>query len=418
MVNISPLFYSLGFWYSLCPPMNSIHDAAADVALHNVSVRQQIDDFRNANLDEVLTQPLPFKIPVVDIKWVSMYPDVLCLGRAEYAYSVDLWLGREWAFGSETAVTSLDQAWVHIITTCLGGTAVFLNQHDPSSAPSLRPDTTIMKHGALVLKGEAKRDASEMEAAKEQMLRTFFPDAVRVFPRFSFSVLGVTTCGTTASIYKICWMNGTFSAVLHRDYNLQTVPLERLNFIVDIFKAMRWMMTVDAPVQGFHLVPAVRRQTRNNHHVTWTTDGIVKEYSHPHTDLIARILEVYAHKLAHVEWGHALYGNPRAVVITRVAVRLAHALATSEISKDLTIEHIRLAITELHDVGYAHCDIMAENVFVDKGVAFLDDLEYLTPINDAAPVNARWDPVIHPGLTAFALGELLFARFAAEVMGM
>ena len=57
-------------------------------------------------------------------------------------------------------------------------------------------------------------------------------------------------------------------------------------------------------------------------------------------------------------------------------------------------------------------------MFVDKGVAFLDDMEYLTPINDAAPVNARWDPVTHPGLTAFALDELLFEQFVIEVNSM
>jgi hypothetical protein len=49
--------------------------------------------------------------------------------------------------------------WIGIFHKCLGGVALYLNQQDASSAFRIRPDTTLMKDCALLLKGEAKRDA-------------------------------------------------------------------------------------------------------------------------------------------------------------------------------------------------------------------------------------------------------------------
>jgi hypothetical protein len=35
---------------------------------------------------------------------------------------------------------------------------------------------------------------------------------------------------------------------------------------------------------------------------------------------------------------------------------------------------------DLHCLGFAHTDIKVDNVFVENGVAFLDDLEYLREV--------------------------------------
>lgn len=42
---------------------------------------------------------------------------------------------------------------------------------------------------------------------------------------------------------------------------------------------------------------------------------------------------------------------------------------------------------ELHDLGFAHCDLKLFNVFIDSrtGEVFLDDLEYLTQLDDPLP---------------------------------
>ena len=386
-------------------------------AIPDVCMRDIIATNSNPDLDTSLKSDLPFKIAVTDQKWVDQFPAALCLGRTEYDYNVDTWLARSCFFSSETAVTSLDQMWVNILSTCMGGVVIYLNQHDPSSAIRRRPDTTLLRQGALVLKGEAKNDPADMESAKEQLVNSFFPGAYRLFPRVSRAVVGVTSCSTCASIYIMQWINGKFSIALHRHYNLQAVVSERLAFMVDVFKVARWMVTVTAPVSSFHMIPSMRRKTRNGHHVTWCNDGILKEYKQPRANVISRILDVYGHRLPHVEWGHAVVDNPNAIMITRVGVLLKDALATGDITRAIAVEHVRLGMTELHDKGFAHCDIVVDNVFVDNGIAFLDDLEYLTPVECSAPVNARWDRDRHPdGLTAKGLDLLLMASFAVEVL--
>ena len=39
-----------------------------------------------------------------------------------------------------------------------------------------------------------------------------------------------------------------------------------------------------------------------------------------------------------------------------------------------------LGIKDLHCLGFAHTDIKIDNVFVENGVAFLNDLEYLREV--------------------------------------
>ena len=72
----------------------------------------------------------------------------------------------------------------------------------------------------------------------------------------------------------------------------------------------------------FHMIPSMRRITRNGHHVTWCNDGILKKYNQPRTNVISRILE----------WGHAVVDNPNTIMITRVGVLLKDASATGDIA--------------------------------------------------------------------------------------
>jgi serine/threonine protein kinase len=50
------------------------------------------------------------------------------------------------------------------------------------------------------------------------------------------------------------------------------------------------------------------------------------------------------------------------------------------------MKQVSKGLEELHAIGFAHCDVCIANVFIDfNGIVFLDDLEYLTPINDPPP---------------------------------
>lgn len=44
-----------------------------------------------------------------------------------------------------------------------------------------------------------------------------------------------------------------------------------------------------------------------------------------------------------------------------------------------------LGVADLHARGYAHTDIKVTNIFVDQGIAYLDDLEYV--VRTSAPAR-------------------------------
>ena len=302
-----------------------------------------------------------------------------------------------------------------MITNCVGGVIALLNQHDESSTVRVRPDTSLMLNGALVLKGEAKLLAADMESARRQLVDAFFPGAAALFPMSGSSIVGITTCSTTAAMYVISYADGQFSTTLHSHYALQTNVHDRARFVVDVFKVIRWIASTTGPTSEFHLVPGIRRRTRNGHYVTWNANGILKELHYPRDGTVARILQVYAAHLDHVEWGEAVAENSNAILVTRVGFQLKNALRRGLVTRDQAIDHIRAALAELHAIGLAHCDVVADNVFVKDGVAFLDDLEYLTPCGNAAPATSRWDAARNGNLTAVKLDEFLFAAFVLEL---
>jgi hypothetical protein len=47
-----------------------------------------------------------------------------------------------------------------------------------------------------------------------------------------------------------------------------------------MFKVMRWMQSISEPNDRYHLCPRIRMETRTRHHVTWTSQGLLKEYNH------------------------------------------------------------------------------------------------------------------------------------------
>jgi hypothetical protein len=380
-----------------------------------VSMGIVINEHRIAPLSMALAENLPFKIAVCDQTLVDAYPLVLVLGRAEYGACLDVFFARLWNFPSETAVCSSDQLWITMITNCIPGVSALLNQHDPSSRVRQRPDTSLMFNGALVLKAEAKWLESDMSTALDELTSKFFPGAASCFPLGGTSTIGVTTCSTMASLFVISWVGNQFSCVLHSSYAIQTSMNDRVRFIVDLVKVMRWIATVEAPTRKFHLVPSVRLRTRNGHFVTWQARGILKELHNPNKFAISRILKVYAAHLPHVEWGEAVVGMSNAILVTRVGFKLVDAIAAGKIQRNDAIDHVRLGLHELHHFGYSHCDVVIDNVFVNDGVAFLDDLEYLTPNRSKAPQTARWDKETDGELTPAQLDNMLYLKFVAAV---
>ena len=60
-----------------------------------VYVQARVETFRtlrNEFFVEVLQRPLPFKIPVINMRHVLEYPDILEFGEAEYLSCADAWI--------------------------------------------------------------------------------------------------------------------------------------------------------------------------------------------------------------------------------------------------------------------------------------------------------------------------------------
>jgi hypothetical protein len=164
----------------------------------------------------------------------------------------------------------------------------------------------------------------------------------------------------------------------------------RVRFIQDIFKIAIWIVSQTSPSQYFHLVTNVRFETRNKHHVTLFKEGILKEfYQRGGRNIPMDIIRtVYRAKLPNVEQGTV---NCTSVTITTVGRRLRDALRLGVVDNRLIFEQVQAAVRQLHEIGIAHCDICADNVFVNivDNVIFLGDLEYCQPMENPPPADIR-----------------------------
>jgi hypothetical protein len=354
--------------------MTPVVASAPAISFHNVLGQMQI-----GTLGGAFETPLPhgWKMPVMLLENVQRFAGSLQWGCAEYELAVDNWLAHKMVGTSEAAVTALDGHWLGLLQDVLHA-VIYRDQKGPSSRARLRPDGTVVLKDAVILIVEAKADVRDLNA--NDLIRKLFPAAVRVFPNQSLSTVGVLMSPTHAYLYEIRFTAGSFVAVELAAYTVSNIA-DRLRFITDIIKLCRWFITVQGPTSHFHLMPNVRTRTPNGHYVTWTANGLLKEYSLPIRDgMLDNIAAVYELHLANVEWGNLV--NNSIVNISRVGVELRHALQTNQITREQAIGGVRAALDQLHAADWAHCDVHSGNVFVtSEGVVFLDDLEYLAKTN-------------------------------------
>ena len=124
--------------------------------------------------------------------------------------------------------------------------------------------------------------------------------------------------------------------------------------------------------------------------MTWVKDGICKEFSASRVVSLETLNAIYNHKLPNIEHGHI---SGKSITITRIGITLQTALRTSRLDKNSAFEQVKHAVEQLHSIGYAHCDICIDNIFVDDNdndnVVFLGDLEYCCPKDSPAPTGLR-----------------------------
>jgi hypothetical protein len=266
-----------------------------------------------------------------------------------------------------------------------------------------------------------------LETASNELIDKFHQNAVNVFPSGCTRVIGIASAFGAIRIYFIDYSsasNTKFSTSLYRQYGVQRLT-ERVRFIVDMFKVMRWMHSISEPNERYHLCPGIRMETRNHHHVIWTSQGLLKEYNHRinYTVQLNRINQIYntVPKPLHVEYGYVNNNPsfPNSCMITRLGYMLTKEnINRFRLTPDEVMKQVSKGLEELHAIGFAHCDVCIANVFIDSdGIVFLDDLEYLTSINDPPPHKTRLPYGTNEGdvVTALTLDTLQYQQFCNHV---
>ena len=342
-------------------------------------------DGDSSDLAEFIKSPVPFKIVVTDEDKVEKFPEVFELGLPEYAYSVDVLMRHELIGDSEVTAVVQDKEWVFILERMLtsvnnGVVSVALNRHDKSSTMRKRPDTVIMFRQAHILKNVAKATVEKMVEADYNcdLSSKYAETAYLTFPK-NRSVIGILSSPHYIQLKEIAYDQ---SLQQYKEKTLASFALDTedglLCFVRAIFNVARYTVSVTGPLSIFHLVPNVQMTTDNGHSVVWEREGLRKTLRAPHPK-VELLRYIYASNLANVEWG--VVEGPNKTLITRIGHKLRISLLDGRITAEKAIADVKAGVKQMHDKGIAHTDLKVDNVFVDAGVAFIDDLEYITEMH-------------------------------------
>eukprot|EP01036_Dinobryon_divergens_P022132 gene22132-30368_t len=342
----------------------------------------KVNTHKADSIDSALNNELAFKLPTSSVQFVNTYPQCFELAYGEVASSVDWWLYHAMDGETEISVVCIDAGWLHVIK-CLSEVQILRDQ----ASESTRLGATITKNSAIVIAHEVKYAASQLETATNSLTAKLFPEARLLFPMGTAEIIGIVTSATSVQMLRIFWHgNGFHTKILHT-YNVSSLE-DRMRFLIDIAKLCKWIANVEQPNKSFHLFPGVRTRTTNGHCVTWLGGTILKELKKvtDYETAVARINTIHEMNLQHVEWGQRT-GNANAILITRVGRTLRNALRERIITKAQVLVNVRDGIQELHNAGFAHCDIRIDNILVDERARDLDALQLVNFENELLRLN-------------------------------
>jgi hypothetical protein len=398
------------------------HPSAAvtrDIPLPKIDVKMRLSQYPVQDLNNALNENLPFKIPSNEAELISTYPDVFERGDWLGNYAVNMFLYADCIGTGESiyATISRDDRWFAIIQQSVSNIDIL--RDETSSRLSLRSNCTICRQFAICLRAVSNKSDDKLRNAELKLTKEFSPRGFCVFPEESSSIIGISTSPNYINIYIISFKGetSTYHSRQIACYKVVNDINTKVQFLVTLFKIMRWIASINGPKNKFHLVPGYRKLTNNGHYITWMSDGLLKDFNETvDIDTLNRIDEVYSKKLKHVEWG-TIHRYPSAhsngaILITRIGIPIKLAILSGFISKAQAKRDAEAGMKELHSIGYAHCDIALRNIFYDETMkcAFLNDLEYLTPLNGPPPLTNHFSnqPRNAEHLDTIQFNELVF----------
>lgn len=108
-----------------------------------------------------------------------------------------------------------------ILLSCVPNAHFYLDQRDPATrSVSLRPDVTVMRSGAMVVRIELKGLASELHIAEEELITKLRMDSVQSFPDHCKFCIGLAWAGNLLTAWKLTYSNDSFHKTLIHSFNL------------------------------------------------------------------------------------------------------------------------------------------------------------------------------------------------------
>ena len=389
-----------------------------------ISMKERVLSSACPDLLQALHEELPFIIAVESARHLQ-YSNRFEFGTSEYGFDLLAFLDFKRV---GTSVTSFASVFYNLVSAIYHSTNILI-LNDASSGAGICCDISVLCNDALCVKMEFKADATEQPHEKEELVRNFSAEAGELFPMNGRTMVGLIATPTVVEMFLITYIMSSTSYVIGnavRTYRMDDVA-ERVLLAIDAFKLCRWIVAIEGPTRKFHLVPDLRRKTRNGHHITWKRSGLKKEYNaNVSQTTLTRIDTIIRAHLPHVEWGNILSENT--VLITSVGCRVRDVLSrlldpeSKAQLKVKLIEDVREGLNSLHNLELAHCDLCLESVFYEEarfdrpGRFFISDLEYLTPLHESVPLkNLRLYPGSGVPSTPLELDELNFRSLVSEV---
>ena len=383
-----------------------------------VSVQTRVETFRtllNESFVEVLHRPLPFKLPVINMRHVLEYPDILEFGEAEYLTCVDSWIE---CFGgctkSDFTVAANDVLWQNMLRAVCRRLTVRYNATDSLNETYCPSAFSAMYKGMMVMRGEATWDCKYQHKIVKEMIDRFHPSAIFLFPQVCMEIPVVATSLEGAAIHRIYCESGVFHEEVVKTFQFLTEQ-GRVEFACDIMKLALWIQGLQERIDPFHLMPDMRTKTRAGNFITLKKCHLTKVFhTGDFSSAVQHINKVYAAKLPNVEQGLV---HRASITITRVGWRLEQAISNHNLTQESAVTGVTRAVQQLHAIGIAHCDLLLENVFVDliSGTVFVGGLDRCRPLADAPPTendSARAKCLVR---SAQDLDNVMFKMLLAEI---
>lgn len=356
-----------------------------------------------------------------------------------YEFNFISWINSYPNFKGERDVRNKNALWISALVGFLNLDVTFNSKDSSSGLSSKHPDVILENNSVPFMRMNIKESNDKYNETLLEMMSSFFPSCYSSFPKGSDSILGAVSTRSFIGLYRI--QSSSFSLdkdnpiiltadqyeyKLIKKYNIST-NFGRMEFFLQMIKICRWVVSITKKNANFTLIPQVNIQTENGHSVVWNDQVIIKSFDPEiifkrSKDQLDYIEEVYAKKLPNIGWGE-VNSEDLQIKITRIGTPLRILISTRKISKKNALAQIEEGISQLKKMNFAHCDLKLDNIYGrierKKVKVFIDDLEYLTKLNDPAPkVSYCYPKTIPNNFTAWDLHLRQFSQLSEEINGL